>query len=96
MFKAKVEAVYVGQMGRAGEGYSDKPMRSIQKPLSDNLHGDEHGSGLSYIVKKGTAYGEAAKFNHMPPGQDLFAQDLSDLDRSNAMVFKEIVNSKGY
>ena len=33
----------------------------------------------SYIVKKGTAYGEAAKLNHMPPGMDINDQDHRDI-----------------
>lgn len=33
----------------------------------------------SYIVKKGTPYGEGAKFNHMPPGMDISNQENADI-----------------
>jgi hypothetical protein len=32
----------------------------------------------SYIVKKGTPYGEAAKFNFLPPGMDIRNQENTD------------------
>ena len=33
----------------------------------------------AYIVKKGTAFGEAAKFNIMPPGMDINDQPYADI-----------------
>lgn len=36
------------------------------------------GSTASYIDKKGTPFGEAAKFNHMPPGMDIENQEVTD------------------
>lgn len=33
----------------------------------------------SYIVKKGTPSGEGAKFNRLPPGQDITNQEVADI-----------------
>jgi hypothetical protein len=62
----------------------------------EGLNGREHGLSTNATVKKGTPNGENAKFNHLPPGQDLFDQELSDLARTDRMVIKELVNSRGY
>ncbi len=42
-----------------------------------------------YIDKKGTAYGEAAKFNMMPPGMEIENQETAEI---NAMPMKEVVD----
>lgn len=42
-----------------------------------------------YIVKKGTSYGEAAKFNYLPPGMDIDNQENKDI---RAMPFKELLD----
>jgi hypothetical protein len=94
--KDKVQPTYEGTMGRQGEGYSDKPKHAIPVNLPSSLDANEHGKSTDHFVKKGTPYGENAKFNHMPPGQDLFAQDVADLDRTNAMVRKDVTGSRGY
>lgn len=45
-----------------------------------------------YLDKKGTPYGEAAKFNMMPPGMELANQEVADI---RMMPFKKITDS-GY
>lgn len=48
-----------------------------------------------YITKKGTPSGENAKFNFLPPGQDIDHQENADLwDGPKGM--KELVDSTGY
>ncbi len=42
-----------------------------------------------YIDKKGTEYGEAAKFNMMPPGMDIENQMTADI---RSMPFKKVVD----
>jgi len=42
-----------------------------------------------YIDKKGTPYGEAAKFNKMPPGMDISNQDVAEI---NTMSLKRVVD----
>lgn len=42
-----------------------------------------------YIDKKGTPYGEAAKFNMMPPGMDISNQENSDI---REMPLKQIID----
>lgn len=37
------------------------------------------GDTSAYIVKKGTPYGEAAKFNFLPPGMDITNQENVDI-----------------
>jgi hypothetical protein len=41
-----------------------------------------------YIVKKGTPYGESAKFNYLPPGMDIDNQENKDI---RSMPYKEVV-----
>ena len=36
-------------------------------------------SGSSYLVKKGTQFGEGAKLNIMPPGMDIDKQEMADI-----------------
>jgi hypothetical protein len=68
----------------------------MKSPAIDELFGKEHGKSTNYQVKKGTPSGDSAEFNALPPGQDIFDQAVSDLDRTNRMKFKEIVHSGGY
>ena len=42
----------------------------------------------AYIVKKGTPYGEAAKFNIMPPGMDINDQPYRDI---REMSLKKVI-----
>jgi hypothetical protein len=57
-----------------------------------HMDGDEMvgliGDTSKYIVKKGMAYGEAAKFNVLPPGMDINDQPYRDI---RAMPLKQIV-----
>lgn len=82
--------------GNIGDSYKfDKPREAIDKgiPGMSSLHDDiGEKSGFesntsAYIVKKGTPYGEAAKFNMLPPGMDISDQDISD---QRDMPFKKI------
>lgn len=58
----------------------------------ESLHNDiGEMSGFQtsgYIDKKGTPYGEAAKFNFMPPGMDISNQENSD---QRAMPLRKII-----
>lgn len=74
-----------GQM--SGDGGSEKfanPMAEHPSNIKgmQSLHDDiGEKSGFAtdgYIDKKGTPYGEAAKFNMMPPGMDITEQVMSD------------------
>ena len=79
---------YVGQMkgnaqaDRFGEPYEDVDSGVMNM---DGLHNDIgelsgfQGNTESYIVKKGTPYGEAAKLNFMPPGMDINDQAIRDI-----------------
>lgn len=42
-----------------------------------------------YIDKKGAVYGEAAKLNQMPPGEDIENQQMADI---RSMPMKTIVS----
>lgn len=42
-----------------------------------------------YLVKKGTPYGEQAKFNYLPPGMEIDNQENKDI---RAMPFKELTD----
>ena len=74
-----------GQM--SGDGGSEKFANPSKEYTTDvkgmsGLHNDiGEKSGFEtdgYIDKKGTPYGEAAKFNLMPPGMDISNQVMSD------------------
>ena len=43
-----------------------------------------------YIDKKGTPYGDGAKFNCMPPGMEIGNQQVSD---QNEMPLKKVVST---
>ena len=69
---------YEGQM--AGNAQSDKfgaPMQAVAAPISGiaGMHNDiGEMSGFAtdgYLDKQMTPYGEAAKFNFLPPGMDI-------------------------
>lgn len=52
--------------------------------------GDRSGFKTSgYIDKKGTPYGEAAKFNFLPPGMEISDQEMIDM---NPMPMKKVVD----
>lgn len=77
---------YAGQM--AGNAQSDKfgnPMQAIAAPISGigGLHNDiGEMSGFEtdgYLDKQLTPYGEAAKFNFLPPGMDIGNQKNAEI-----------------
>ena len=76
---------YVGQIGK--DAVFAKPFEPVDSGIpgmqsEKNDIGEMSGfaaSTDSYIVKKGTAYGEAAKLNQMPPGMDINDQDHRDI-----------------
>lgn len=47
------------------------------------------GDTSDYIDKKGTPYGEAAKFNFLPPGMDIGNQKMVDI---REMALKEVTS----
>lgn len=75
----------------------DKPFEMIDKGVDNmgsthNDIGEKSGfasSTESYIVKKGTEYGEAAKLNMMPPGMDISDQKMSDI---REMPLKKVIS----
>lgn len=77
-----------GQM--KGNAQADKfatPMEGVPTGIDglNSLHDDIgeksgfQGDTSAYIVKKGTPYGEAAKFNFLPPGMDISNQENKDI-----------------
>jgi hypothetical protein len=73
-----------------GKGQSEKfdsPMSDVPMGIENinSLHNDIgemsgfEGRTDAYIVKKGTPYGEAAKFNFLPPGMDISHQENKDI-----------------
>ena len=86
-----------GSIGAMGKLPMDAPdhVMSPGLPGMNSLHNDIgemsgfQGGTDSYIVKKGTPYGEGAKFNKMPPGMDIDNQDCVDIRQ---MPLKKITN----
>jgi len=76
-----------GQMkgGAMPEGFAN-PESMVPGPIRgmEGLHNDiGEKSGFQtggYIDKKGTPYGEAAKFNVMPPGMDICNQPVAEFN----------------
>ena len=76
---------YTGQIGQGAK--FAKPYEAVDGGIpgmqsEKNDIGEKSGfaaSTSSYIVKKGTAYGEAAKLNMMPPGMDINDQETRDI-----------------
>lgn len=90
-------ARYTGEIrgdGAAGDKYA-KPMEeySTNIPGMGGLHNDiGEQSGFEtdgYIVKKGTPYGEQAKFNYLPPGMNIDNQENKDI---RSMPYKEVTD----
>ena len=87
---------YEGQM--KGEAMPEKfgePMTSIppnvggMESLKNDI-GEKSGFQTGgYIDKKGTAYGEAAKFNFLPPGMDISNQETVDI---HSMPMKKVTS----
>lgn len=85
-----------GQM--TGEGGSEKfgnPRQEISAPISGlggthNDIGEMSGFVTSgYLDKRGTPYGEAAKFNFLPPGMDISNQEMAEI---HSMPLKKVVD----
>lgn len=93
---AKMGGSSKGQIGMS-EPFA-KPANEITPNIVDmqsmkNDIGEASGFQTSgYLDKKGTAYGEAAKFNMMPPGMDIANQETADI---RSMPMKTITDS-GY
>ena len=80
------EGVYDGAMKGPRTLKAAEPFPTSTSPKikgMESLHNDiGEMSGFrdsGYIVKKGTPYGEAAKFNFLPPGMDLDNQEIKDI-----------------
>ncbi|MDB5975153.1 MAG: hypothetical protein JWR07_1913 [Nevskia sp.] len=81
-------AAYTGQMrGNAQRDKFGDPLGAVPPGIKgmNSTHNDIgeqsgfDGDTSSYIVKKGTPYGEAAKFNFLPPGMDISNQENVDI-----------------
>lgn len=74
-----------------GTPMAGEPKTSI--PGMGGMHNDiGEQSGFEdsgYIVKKGTPYGESAKFNYLPPGMDIDNQEIVDI---RSMPYKELTD----
>ena len=90
---AAKSAKYTGQIG--GEQKFAKPFEEVDSGVM-NMNGTHADIGeksgfqantSDYIVKKGTAYGEAAKFNIMPPGMDINDQPHRDIREMPLRVY---------
>jgi hypothetical protein len=84
-----------------GEGSSEKFAEPMGGALGPGpIQGMQSASGSNsettgfqtsgYIDKKGTPYGEAAKFNFMPPGMDIDNQENAVI---NSMPMKKLVST---
>jgi len=88
---------YKGEIGPSKEGFakpsSEMPHNIVDMESMKNDIGEASGFQTSgYLDKKGTPYGEGAKFNMMPPGMDITNQEVCDI---RDMEFKTITES-GY
>jgi hypothetical protein len=84
---------YEGQIdGREKYAEPMQPIPSSVKGMA-SLHndiGEKSGFQIDgYIDKKGTPYGEAAKFNFLPPGMDITNQENSVC---NDMALRQLVS----
>ncbi len=95
--KGNKPGVYAGQM--AGESPSEKFANPMGSGSGDtDIAGMKSASGSDsemigfqtsgYIDKQGTPYGEAAKFNFMPPGMDISNQENVEI---HDMAMKKLV-----
>lgn len=59
------------------QDYDTGGIKGMDSLKSESL--DRPGFETSgYITKKGTPYGEGAKFNYLPPGMDITNQEITD------------------
>lgn len=92
-------AMYKGEMEAQTKGNKfAKPFEEVDSGIGGGigaLHDDiGEKSGFqadtdAYIVKKGMAYGEAAKLNIMPPGMDISDQPYADI---RSMPLKKVTS----
>ena len=89
-------SVYDGQMKTsAGNQKFADPMNMGPPPNVGGLEGLHNDIGErsgfatgGYIDKQGTPYGEAAKFNFLPPGMDISNQENAEI---NEMPLRKLV-----
>lgn len=93
----KQKPVNTGQLrGPGSESFAETMNSGIVAPITgmDSLHNDiGEKSGFTttgYLDKKGTPYGESAKFNFMPPGMNISNQENADI---NNMPMRELVST---
>jgi hypothetical protein len=87
-YKGEVQATTKGQpFAKPREAHTDDigNMQSLHNDIGEKSGFQTEG----YLVKKGTEYGEAAKFNFLPPGMDISNQVCKDI---REMPFKEITD----
>ena len=100
--KKIVDGKYAGQLKRSAEGYSEpQTVRpNAPDPNFDKMYGEDNLEGIlgndEDDNKKGTPYGENAKFNFLPPGQHIELQKVSDVQRTADMKLRTLVNPAGY
>jgi hypothetical protein len=91
------DAMYTGQLkGRSSEDFAN-PMNmgapSIISGISGTYNDIGEVSGFitdGYMEKNGTPYGEAAKFNYLPPGMDISNQMNAEI---HAMPMRMVVEA---
>ena len=78
---------YAGEISGQPTGKFAKPMNEDTAAIK-GLHGLHNDIGESsgfitdgYVDKQGTPYGEAAKFNFLPPGMDISNQENAEINQ---------------
>ena len=61
----------------------------MESAKTEKAEGETGFKTSGFIDKKGTPHGEGVSFNHMPPGEDIGNQVMSD---QRPMPFKTLVN----
>jgi hypothetical protein len=85
-----------GQMKGGGESEKFAEVHNVVTPNLDGMGslkndiGEKSGFQVTgYINKKGTPFGESAKFNFLPPGMDISNQENVEI---NNMPMKRVVS----
>lgn len=85
-----------GQMkGNGGAEKFATPLGEVSANIRgmEGLHNDiGESSGFitdGYLDKQGTPYGEAAKFNYLPPGMDISNQENAEI---HSMPFRKLIS----
>lgn len=86
---------YTGQMTQEVSAPFAEPMNKGASTPVGGLAGTHNDIGeksgfetTGYLDKKGTPYGENAKFNYLPPGMEIDNQQNVEI---NAMPFKKVI-----